>query len=71
MKIKVKLEAYAELDEAIENAVEQQQLETERENEREFMRIMAIAKKWFQLGDYVTLEIDTENQIISVLEAPK
>lgn len=73
MKIKITLKDPDTLYDAISDAVNEleidgldsDELEAVRELRKETFR--EVAAEWFEFGEYVTLEMDTEEQTIKVL----
>jgi hypothetical protein len=67
MKIRVSLKTPDALEYAVRTAVARNENVTEDEYEDEKARIMVIAAKWFEYGEYIIVEIDTEAKTCVVI----
>ena len=73
MKIRVMMKDPDTLDDAIDEAIEADVASIADEEEREAVaevrkeRAHAVAKKWFEYGEYLQVEIDTEAKTCTVL----
>ena len=75
MKIKIHLKDPDALYESISEALAGETFGLTKESEIEKIResrqeeYMEIANKWFEYGEYVDLELDTEEETLTILEA--
>ena len=73
MKIKITLKDPDTLYDAINEAVDEMEISLSSEEEVEAVKNIRkeefrdLAGKWFEYGEYVTLELDTEKETMTVL----
>lgn len=66
MKIRVTMKTPQALDDAVVEAIARQPLGL-HSCEKEYEKVMKLARKWFRWEESVTLEIDTEAQTCTVV----